>query len=364
MAGPITDPETLPLIFDRWRTQHPWLEAFRELESGDLTRETVCRNWRMDHRVSDGREQDMLEAAEFRQDLDGEGWWRRRGEHYHRAICRPTRPNPGGSRSAYLEAPNGANGISRATVPAHEQLIHIASLNRVLWRLTSAEHLTPDLEIRFPDLTGRSFPEHTGGARDRAAFSRQVDDIAAAVNRRGLDAVRQLSGLLGEALGDEQPPWWAGFAQELMPVIEGDDWTAVCQALGMGHLEAEEWLIVWRYETGEVYLQNPEAPLFRPTVIEAGDNPFHFPSPPGYAYGITMPLATGQRGAFREVIHPPLRGQTAIDACRYRLVRIASSPVSDHNQILELRREHRRRLVRDHPQPEPEGWLDRHPPPP
>ncbi len=43
MADQVTDLETLPLIFDRRRAQHPWLEAFRELESTDLTRGFVCR---------------------------------------------------------------------------------------------------------------------------------------------------------------------------------------------------------------------------------------------------------------------------------------------------------------------------------
>ncbi len=55
----------------------------------------------------------------------------------------------------------------------------------------------------------------------------------------------------------------------------------------------------------------------------------HFPSPPGYPYGITMPLNAGQRGAFREVLHPPLMGQLAIEACRYPLVRLAGQPVAD-----------------------------------
>ncbi len=145
-----------------------------------------------------------------------------------------------------------------------------------------------------------------------------------------------------------------------MPAIERGDWTGVCQALGVGHLEATEWLIIWRYEAGEVYLQYPDVPFHRPTVVEASDNPFHFPSPPSYAYGITMPLALDQRGAFREVLHPPLSAQATTEACRYPLVQLASSPIDDHGRIRELRRGHRRRLARDHPRPEATGWLDRH----
>jgi len=34
-------------------------------------------------------------------------------------------------------------------------------------------------------------------------------------------------------------------------------------------------------------------PLYRPTVLETADNGFHFLSPPGEYYEITMPLAEG-----------------------------------------------------------------------
>ena len=365
MTSQLTHLEELSRIFDRRSRDHPWLEAFRELEAADPTRGAVCRNWRMDHRVSRDREQRMVRAPELRDQLSGDHWWQRRAEHFYRTVCQPCDESAAGLRSTYVEESNGNNAVSMAKIPAHEQLIHVASLNRLLWRLTSAEFPTPDLELRFPSLTGRSLPARpvASASRDRTAFGAQVDEIADAVNQRGLDHVRELAGLLCAALGKRQPPWWAGFAHELMPRIERADWTGLCQALGMGHLEAGDWLVIWRYEIGEVLLQNPDVQLYRPTVVEAGDNPFHFPSPPGYPLGITMPLAVDQGGAHREVLHPPLRDQLAQDACRYELCRVAAPPVPDHSMLGKLRSIHRRRLARDQPSPDTLGWLDRHTPP-
>lgn len=316
----------------------------------------------MDHRVAQEREDEMLESAEFAGEPGGEDWTLQRESYYYRALCQSSRPEPGGLRSAYLESTNAANVIPRNTIPVHEQLIHGASLNRILSRLATGEYPTGDLELAFSGLTGREFPSRIVGlGLDRAAFARQVDDLADDVNRRGPEVVRSLAGLLCEPLRATEPPWWAGFAQELMPLLQAEDGAGLCQALGMGHLEEGEWLIVWRYEVGLLYLQNPDAYLYRPTVVEANSSPFHFPSPPGYPYGITMSLADDRRGDCREVIHPPLQGQAAADACTGVLYRIAHPPISGYDRIAVFRGRHRQRLKEAHPQPDTDGWLARHP---
>lgn len=346
---------SLPWIFDRRRSSHRWLKAFGELAQGDdVTRRAVVENWRMDPRMSEDREDEMLAAPEFAGQPGGEEWWAQRGKHYHRALRLD---------SAHLAPSNAGNRVPRGTVPPHEQLIHVASLNRTLWHLTSAELLTPDLEMGFPNLAGRSLPHRPVGSgfREREVFHREVDEIAAEINRRGLDTVKALARLVCGAFGDAESPWWAGFAQELMPLVEDRDWSGLCRALGVGHYEPGEWLLVFRYEIGVLYLLGGDVELYRPTVVEADDNPLHFPSPPGHRYGITMPLDAGQRAAYREVIHESLAGQAAADACAYELCQIADSPLVDHNRLDELRRAHRRRLENEPPSADTSAWLGRHP---
>lgn len=361
MADPVPNVGSLFAIFDRRRTQHRWLRALRELGQGVSTHTFVSQNWQMDHRVSQAREDEMLAAPEFAGEPDGDEWSRQRGEYFYRALCRPSLPAPGGLRSAYLDASNATNVVPRNAIPPHEQLVHGASLNRILAHLATAEHPAVELKLGFRDLTGRDFPQRVvGEGLDRAAFQSQVDEIASTVNELGVEAVRRLAGLLCDALGPAEPPWWAGFAQELMPLIENGDGTGLCQALGMGHLEEGVWLMLWRYEIGQLFLLGPDAHLYRPTVVEANDSPFHFPSPPGYPYGITMSLAEGRRGACREVIHAPLKGQAAVDACSGVLYRIARSPIVGYDQISDLRERHRDRLQRAHPEPETAGWLGHH----
>ena len=171
---------------------------------------------------------------------------------------------------------------------------------------------------------------------------------------------RALARLLCDALGRFQPPWWACFAAEAAPLLSASDATSLCQALGLGHIEVGEWLLVWRYDLDVLRRLYPGMPLFRPTVVEANDSPCHFPPPPGYRYGITMPLAGAGRGALREVIHPPLFEDAAGDACTGSLLRVATPPLADHNELPNLRAAHRRRLLADFGGPHTQGWLDRH----
>ena len=195
--------------------------------------------------------------------------------------------------------------------PSHDQLIHVKSLNNILWRLTGAEHASGSLSRRLRTITGQGLPERktSVGVLGRQGFVDQVDVIARNVQQRGPNAVKELAGLLCEVLGNTQPPWWACFFQEVRPWLNKADWLAMCQLLGLGHLLSDSssghWLLVWRYAVHTAY------PLYRPTVVEANDNPFHCPSPPSKKCGITMPLGIDLR-ACREVIHPHLPGRTPL----------------------------------------------------
>ncbi len=358
----ISDIGSLAALFDRRRAGHRWFPAFAELESRGDSNALVCSNWRMDHRVDGEREEALLNAPEFAAEPSGDDWCRQRYLYFQHAICRPTLPGAWGPSSAYLDPPNCSNAIDSRTVPGHEQLVHVASLNRILRRLASGEHETGDARLRLLELIGHTLPARTpeGPTFDPTLASRQVDEIAEAATRKGPATVRPLARLLCDTLGQFQPPWWACFAAEVAPLISAGDAAGLCQALGLGHIKAGDWLLVWRYDLNLLGRLYPGVPLFRPTVVEANDNPCHHPPPPGYRYGITMPLTAAGRGALREVIHPPLTGGPAADSCTGSLLRVATPPLSDHNELPSLRAAHRRRLGMDFGGSETRGWLDRH----
>lgn len=318
----------------------------------------------MDHRVSYDREDVLLKAPEFTPiNPSGEEWWEQRYRYFEHAVRRPTYPGAWGPCSVYLDPPNRKNAIDPRTLPGHEELIHVASLNRILRRLASGEYETGEARLRFMELTGHTLPARSpsGPSFDSAGGLLKVDEIVDAAESRGRESVRDLARLFCDTFGQFQPPWWACFAAEAAPLLSAGDAAGLCQVVGLGHIEVGEWLLVWRYDMRLLEGLYPGIPLFRPTVIEANDSPFHHPPPPIYRYGITMPLALG-RGALREVIHPPLLGAAAGEACTGTLLRVAKPPLADHNELADLRKAHRRRLLADFAGPETSNWLDRHSP--
>ncbi len=307
----------------------------------------------------------MLKSPDLGADLDGEGWWGARAGRWQRTICRPASVSvPGELASEYLASRNAVNFLDRHAFPDHEQLVHVASLNRILQFLFRSGP-GDRFHVRFRAITGARLPIRPPGTGLSAIdFADQVSAIAESVNRSGLGSVQSLVELLSQALSPSEPPWWAAFAQEVCPLLETEDWIGLAQALGMGHLEPGEWLIIWQYEIPLVFQSEPDARLCRPTVIEANDSPFHFPSPPGLRWGITMPLRTSGRGCLREVLHPPLRGEAARVACRESLRQLARDPLVDHNELAKLRQHHRRRLELEFRDPDTSNWLRRHGNPP
>jgi len=346
----------LSFIMDRPKATHPWQTAFQSMDnSPDPTRRAVCGNWRMDYRISAAREQKMLNNPSFRGNPDEEEWWKQIHEYFSHAICQPAVPGASGVRSAYTETVNSNNLVAPRIIPGHDQLIHISSLNNMLWRLSSAEYATADLKLNFRDITGLMLPQKPIGSTiwEQQAFSQEVDRIAESMQQQGLEKVRELSGLLCDTLGETQPPWWACFAEEVKLLLDQRNWTALCRALGLGHLEKGHWILIWRYEI------NSTGSLYRPTVVESNKNPFHFPSLPTSSYGITMPLDEIY-SACREVLHPPLFGDVAVNACTGELGKIADSPVVDYNNIIHLRKKHREHLGLECTDNNDDLWLQRH----
>ena len=226
----IADISSLAALFDRRRSSHRWFSAFTDLEAIGGPNELICGNWRMDHRVSADREEVLLRAAEFSTDPVGDEWCRQRYLYFERAIRRPTFPGLWGPCSAYLEPPNRTNAIDPRTLPGHEQLVHVASLNRILRRLASGEHETGEMRLRFQELTGHTVPLRPPASvtLDPTHFSRQVDAIAEETARRGPRTTCDLARLLCDTFGEFQLPWWVCFAAEVVSLIGAADATRFC----------------------------------------------------------------------------------------------------------------------------------------
>jgi hypothetical protein len=344
-------------LFDRDRDGHPWEKAFEEMRLPDPGRRwAVAANWKMDHRVSKDRETGDLQASgHFSGVADVEDWWAARGLYFREEICRPAAGASDRETSAYSRRTNSSNLIP-ARVAGFDELVHVSSLN-ALARWISRRDTAADVEISLRALAGRGLPVKAPGMAAANWFDEQVSDLARTLSTRGEEAVRQAAGLLADATGAGEPPWWATFSEEIRTALDSEDAARICAALGLGHRTSGEWLVVWRYPVQEIL------PLYRPTAIEANDSPYHFPSPPEQPFGITMPLDPSF-AACREVLHRPLRGAAARERCTGKLLYLEDfSAIGDNEALLALRAGHRERLRREFGETGLEAWLNRHPDP-
>ncbi len=353
--GPVHE---LFFMFDRPCAGHPWQGTFAEIDSWDrdstsrLTVQAVGANWRLDHRVTEAREGGLLGHPQFLDRAGPDDWLQRVRDYFRAALCRPAEPPAGLRRSAYRDASNDANRIPAHTIAGHDRLIHVGSVTAMLWRLGDARTAAHELvKAEFTRDFQLAFPSAPDG--DWEAFKRSVAGAGLEIAKRGPEAVKDLARFLVEALGDSQPPWWASFAAEADEWLEDGEWMELAKVLGLGHLEAGSTIIVWRYKAEEA------GPLYRPTVIEANDSPWHFPSPPSRSTGITMPLGRGPRGGLREVIHAPLGPSAARAFCTGDLAVLAEAPISDHSALVELRNCHRQVLNRRFRGDLDSAWLRR-----
>lgn len=304
----------------------------------------------MDHRVPREREtDDLFGCGCFAADHGAEDWVAAIRTYFRLRICLPS--DPGSEpRSSYLEAWNASN-LVRGLAP-FDRLCHVGSLQAIVGRVLNGG-AAADATVDLADEIGVSLPEKPPGETDRFWLDRSVGRFAEALAARGEAAVRTAVRILLEALGPTEPPWWACFAEEVQPEIDAGSAAGLCQALGLGHRWAGEWLIVWSYPVSDA------GPLYRPTVAEATDSPFHHPSPPEYGFGITMPLDP-IRGTCREVLHRPLRGPAAEAGCTGKLLFLEDFPPMADTRLMELRRSHRDRLRSEFGTDALTAWLDRH----
>lgn len=341
-------------LFDRERDHHHWQEAFREMRRPDVDRRwVIATNWQMDHRVLAERETGDLDACgHFAAVGNADDWWEARERYFLEEICRPGDAAGTDKTSAYGRPANSGNRITHR-IAGFDKLVHVGSFNALLRRAARSDRAA-DVETTMRRLTGQGLPSRDlGAARD--PFSAQVSTLARALTAQGPEALRQVAGLLVDSLGEEEPPWWAGFAEEIHSALDSRSATALCTALGLGHRVPGDWLIVWIYPIDEA------GTLYRPTAVEANDSPYHFPSPPGHIVGVTMPLDP-RLAACREVLHRPLRGPAAGEYCTGELLLLESLPLlRDNKALADLRTQHRARLRMELPSAGLDAWLDRHP---
>lgn len=328
-------------IFDRDGAGHAWEQPLRELLDGsDERRRAVVENWQMDHRVSDKREtEDLLGSGCFTAGGKAEEWFSSLFRYRKLRLCLPsdTATDP---RSAYLGAWNDSNRVHG--IAPFDRLCHVGSLKMITKRVLEGS-TTADAAAELRAKTSVVLPEKPPGETDPAWLAQAVDQFARNLTARGGAAVRVAARILLEALGSNEPPWWACFSGDLSKVEAGSA-VGLCKALGLGHFESRDWLVVWNYEV------RVAGPLYRPTVAEATDCPFHYPSPPGIPFGLIMPLDPDLENR-REVLHRPLRGAAAETACTGKLLPLENFPPMEDTQLKELRGLHRDKL---------RAWHDRH----
>ncbi len=349
-------------VFDRACKTHHWDNAISQIgnksanDFATLSRQAVCANWRSDHRVSVDREEAMLSRAEFRGSPDGDEWIEQQRKYYVNAICRPV-PGPAGQpSSAYVETfNNNNNATSAGRISGNDELIHIASISSIIRRLVSGTNSRPQLmRAQFERIFDVSFPQNSRNTYSHDVLTDQITELCDVMTRRGELVIRQFAGFLIDALGDTQPPWWAGFTQEVKKHVLDKDWVGLCQSFGLSHLEAGERILLWRYPVKQA------GALYRPTVVEANSHAFHFPSPPTSRFGLTMPLNPLQWRAIGEVVHRPLELQAAAQYCTGEIGILEESTIMEHHrQLTELRDRHRQELLRVRSDDNDLNWVRR-----
>jgi len=340
-------------LFDRTRVGHPWERALQETERADPDRHwAVAANWRMDHRVSPDRETgDLMAFPPFTAVTDARSWLKALDLYWKDEICRPGSAASGGKTSAYVRPTNAGNRIP-TRIAGFDQLVHVGSLNTIAGRIASLPGRTGvDLALQRIAQDLMLPPPHI--RQGTPEFTRRISALAQGLNRTGARAVRRAVRLLADALGETEPPWWACYEHEIRDVLRSGNAENLGASLGLGHYEPGECLLIWVYRTDDA------GPLFRPTVAEARQSPYHFPSPPGHEMGITMPLADGLP-ACREVLHRPLKGALAEARCTGEILFLSRSLAQDSPRLAALRAHHWKRMKEELYTEELEAWGNRH----
>lgn len=320
---------TAQYLFDRQiDNTHPWAGALSTLNSAptyDLL--AVGANVGMDWRVSRAAESLLVASTGGTGGLSSPPIEEILRQYYLANYCSV------GARVTFCDP-------APIATPASRVLVRVASFSSLLGRVLR------DLrsQVLWDDFLIGSFGMTPGG-RDARATGR----LALELNASGGKAVKAAIGMLHSLQPTSYRPWWAAFHSEVQSYET--DGRELADALGLGTIVEDDWLVVYKYRAADAGL------LYRPTVVEANCYPFHFVSPPGLPWGVTLPLSSSARACI-EVVHHPLANGVIPAACTGELLPIGPSASEDaYDRLPSLRRDHRNYLSRRY---RCDTWLDRH----
>lgn len=282
----------MPPVFGRNSVDHPWDSGLVELQkASDPGSRALAWNLRNDDRVSPAREKALLELTpeDLRErPLDA------LTHYFEQRIRASSDPD---FRSPDLNGENLCEGAHAACfdLPGECFLGTILDLNGLADKLYRWAKET-NKAVRFASF-GDDVQEQV-----KHASMPWIDRQITQMGKWGfVDEVLRLLRLYRRE-GSPYQPTWAVLWDDLEPVLKAEPHRWL-ECLGMAKPEGR-WVIVLRYSFEEV---QDVGPLVRPTVLDAGKHPEHFPSPPdglprgGHPMDLCMPPP--EKPLLREFIH-------------------------------------------------------------
>ena len=269
----------LDILFDReCHTSSLWANKVRKCENSvDIDRAVLAANWRMDHRVPKERGQHCLMNVKNYSDIALRS----------ANIC----------TSEPLSFKHSNNADNKLKFPDDMSLVRVVSLRSLASNYDSygeedkkvsalmGEIRELILQTKIKDLAVSLFI-----TKQSANFDYLIDNICNARIQQSFGAI------LLRHLGTYDYLWWAGKKSELKSYLcEKINSQDLCAALGLGHVlsspsgDSYLWLMILQYNVN--LISSEQEGCYRPTVIEASKNTYHFPSPPSHQYGLTMSLS-------------------------------------------------------------------------
>lgn len=322
-------------LFDRGvKPSHPWSAGLVADSTRVLPSEqAACSNLFMDWRIDAAAESHLI--GEFSATFSSTpSIFDTIPRYFGKAYCKPF---------------GGVKFLSDVVlVPPHRELLHVGSLGGMLNRIIKNADARSQLQDHFALTYGDSRFIPARGAPN-------LENVASVMQSGSEDDFRQTIELLHELLGPNQPFWWATFWSEVESFKE--DAEAMVDTLGLGEHLDDSVLLTYRYKVSDVSL------IYRPTVIEANNYAFHYPSPQTLITGLSMPL-NDKLDACSEVVHHPPSASAAATAVMPKLLFLKAGKQlsTQYDNLANCRSNHRDALQRDYANKFPDvgSWLNRH----
>lgn len=305
----------------------------------------VACNLMFDERVSLERENALRTYFAVARDSPFEGRLQTAIREYHRERIR-TAPDP-----EFLDAAANSENLAGRRYDGIE-LARILNLNGLAAVFSAARGSIDSFED-FPRQIDK--PALTASAYDLEVL-RWLDEHLGAPGSNRDSVIRDVLLALNKARVEKpyQPAWATSWNDLAQVIAEGSErW---CQVVGVANTGGTaRWVLVLRYRLP------PGCPLVRPTILDAGYNAYHFPSPlrRGRKTGHPMdlrctPLPQKLR---RELIHQQIDHHPDHWEAAGRLLDRTDGPLPGR---LGLRRRAHLRLLTEHYKSGLQGWTERY----